>query len=429
MSQQAATKGPDPIIVVAMAMSFMLASLTSEGSQSEYYTLPSWLQALQPVARPGAAGFLLVALIRYLMTGRRFSIRYLAGPAWVAWLINLLLLIKVLILGGELSFFTQATILALAQISLFVICVSGEQQSVGSRGQAAFLISNFESSVLLFAGMFGAANVTLLIVAPQAVSTWFGRFYGVTANPQHTMMIGVLCISACVLVLRRQASSWYGRAYALISLAFLAIIIFKTGSRTGFICGLLAFTVPFADLFKGRRLISTLYGSLLVVVVSLLLFGGQIWTSAFKAIDQQYIDGREDTRTQAWRRELNEFIDNWQFGVPLQDHGRLDFAETYWFSIASNGGVIGLFLASILLGLLLFTLRRLALACFQPRSPLRYRVYAGSLLAILIISTIESIFAGVIAAHTMLATGYLATGWNMAIAREFAGSRKWTLQR
>lgn len=410
--------GTDPIIVLAMAIGFLLTSLTTQGSQSEQYDLPSWLQTLQPIARPGAIGFLLIALVRYLIVGGMFSFRHISGPAWIAWVITLFLLIKIYVLGGNLMFFLQATFLAVVQISLLLICVSGEQSRYGNSNQRTPLLSNFEAGVFIFSGLFAGLNVALLVVAPQAVSTWFGRFYGVTANPQHTMMICVLCIPFCVLVWRTKHRPMYERAYALVALLGLAIVIFNTGSRTGFIGGFLVLAVCYSDRLKGKRLAGTLFGAFSAAVGLALVFGSRIWTVIFNTVDEEYIAGREDTRTYVWQREFSEFIDHWQFGVPLEEHGRLNFAETYWISVASNGGIFGLVFVMILLGMLLYTIQRLTAAGLRSGSPLRYRIYASASLAVLILSVVESILAGLIVAHTMLSTGILATAWNLKTPRK-----------
>jgi MFS superfamily sulfate permease-like transporter len=83
----------------------------------------------------------------------------------------------------------------------------------------------------------------------------------------------------------------------------------------------------------------------------------------------------------------------------------------------------------MLLGMLLFTIYRLTIAGFASGSPLRYRIYCAACLAVLILSIVESILAGLIVAHTMLSTAILATAWNMKTPtrsrnRNFGTSRR-----
>lgn len=411
--KQVTRAGTDPIIVVAMALGFLLASLTTEGSQSDQYDLPGWLQLLQPIARPGAIGFLSIALFRYLIVGGTFSFRYLSGPAWIAWVISLFLLTKIYVLGGDLMFFSQAILLAVIQVSLLLICVSGEQRRYANANQKSSLLSNFEASVFIFGALFAALNIVLLIFAPQVVSTWFGRFYGVTANPQHTMMISVLCIPACVLVLRLSNRPKFQRVGAVLALVGLAVVIFNTGSRTGLIGGFLVLCLCYSDRLRGKRFAATLFGAFALAVLMSVIFGAQIWGSLFTVVDEQYIVGREDTRSKVWERELGRFLENWQFGVPIDDNGRLYFSETYWLSITTNGGILGLLLVSILLVMLLVLFRKLQAASLQKNNSKRSQTYAASCLGVIILATFESLLAGLLAAYTMIATGYLAAGWQL----------------
>ena len=409
--------GTDPIIVIAMALGFLLTSLTTEGSQSEQYDLPGWLQALQPIARPGAMGFLSIALMRYLIVGGMFSFRYLSGPAWIAWIINLFLLIKIYVLGGDLVFFSQAILLALIQISLLLISVAGEQRRYGNLNLRTSLLSNFEASVFIFAGMFAALNVVLLVFAPQAVSTWFGRFYGVTANPQHTMMIAVLCMPVCVLVLRLANRPFLQRAAAFLTMIGLAVVVFNTGSRTGLIGTVLILCVCYFDRLGGKRIIGTLFGFFAAAVVASLAFGSRLWAIIFSSVEEQYIVGREDTRSFVWVREFDRFVEHWQFGVPIDESGRLYFSETYWLSIATNGGVIGLLLVCMVLAMLLFVITRLFAMFVRDKGSKRIQVYASGCLVVMVLATFESILAGILAVYTMIATGYLAIAWQIARAK------------
>ena len=224
----------DLILVAAISIGLTLTSLTSEGSQSEYYQLPGWLVAVQPISRPGAIAMFLIALVRYFQLRGVFSLSHLAGPAWVAWIINLFLTTKVFILGDDFDFYAQALAVSVIQIFLFVICVGGEQKRRGNPSLDSSLLTNFEASIFVFSGLFAAVNLILLVVAPQAVSTWFGRFYGTTANPQHTMMLSVMCIPICALVLRGARRPAVQRAAALAVLIGLCTVVYVTGSRSGF---------------------------------------------------------------------------------------------------------------------------------------------------------------------------------------------------
>ncbi len=407
----------DLILVAAISIGLTLTSLTSEGSQSEYYQLPGWLVAVQPISRPGAIAMFLIALVRYFQLRGVFSLSHLAGPAWVAWIINLFLTTKVFILGDDFDFYAQALAVSVIQIFLFVICVGGEQKRRGNPSLDSSLLTNFEASIFVFSGLFAAVNLILLVVAPQAVSTWFGRFYGTTANPQHTMMLSVMCIPICALVLRGARRPAVQRAAALAVLIGLCTVVYVTGSRSGFVTALAVLSFCYVDRFTGRKFVASLYGILMIGTLSLILFGGRLWGLVFTSVQDRYITGREDTRTYVWVREFNDFVQNWQFGVPLESHGRLNFSETYWLSISSNGGIIALGLAIVLLTMLLFTLYRLTLAGMKQGSPLRYRIYAAACLAVFALSIVESILAGVIVAHTMMATGCLAVAWNTLTPR------------
>lgn len=401
----------DPLIILALAGGLTLASITIEGVENDIYSLPNWLQELQPVARPAAAIAMLLALFRFVVGANLLNVSYFKGPAAIAWSLNLLLLIKIYVLGNDLTFFGQAAPLVVMQILLFMLCLSYEQARFIKHNPNASQLTNFEESVFLFAILFASINLFLLVTAPGAVSTYFGRYMGTTANPQHTMMICVMCTPILAMVFRRKESTSLRRALALLVTVAFGIIVYQTGSRSGFVIGLMVLIACFADKFAGRRVALTVVGGLMFAGLMTVVFGVDIWTRIYAAIEGQYVIGREDTRTYVWLREFNEFLDNWRFGVPLASDGRLYFAESYWLAMMSNGGIIGFVMSMAILVMVLIAGIRLGLRGLNEHNPLRYRIYAASCLAVLLLSTVETTMAGIIATHTMLATAFLATAW------------------
>lgn len=367
---------------------------------------------LQPVARVGAIVFFMIALFRYLQLGASPPLRLLSGPAFLAWLITLFLLMKILVLSGDALFFIQALLLVLLQVALLLMCIGKEQIDKIQVSDGDFEYLSFEIAIFLFSGLFVFVNLALMLYFGKAVSTFHGRFFGITANPQHTMMISVLCIPACVLFFRNQQQKIYTRAIAIGIMIGLGMIIYMTGSRTGFGVGLVVLCIGFLDKFQVRHLFTTVVGVSVGILLATILGGSDFWALIRNGIEAQYIDGRTDTRTYVVEREFSEFVDNWMTGVPLDIDGRLSFSESYWFSVLSNGGIIAALMASALFLMSLYTTVQLLLRGLRRGGQIRQLTSASACFGIILLSFAESILAGILAAYTVLASGYLAIAWN-----------------
>jgi len=125
-----------------------------------------------------------------------------------------------------------------------------------------------------------------------------------------------------------------------------------------------------------------------------------------------------------WRLFLQHPI----FGVaPDEVSGRFGFAENFWLSVAAVGGIVG-----IVIALAIFAgLYRAGYGIWRSRrvrgaDPGLTGMYLSAILVMFGISLFESVFAGIITAHTM--TCYLYMGgsqsWYSAVTRlRFSGGR------
>ena len=390
-------------VILCLGFALLSASVTIEKAAVEGEALPPLIAAWQPWARPVALSFMGIGLIIAAVGGFFPRLGYLQRSALLVWSLNTYFVGKTYFLSGEVRFAVEALAVILMQVTFTCMCV-GRMEAASLRSIDRSKPTIFESSVALFGALFVLLNLSIYFTNSAAVSSFFGRFFGVTANPQHTMMACALALPMCIYMARNSSACWWIRLVAAATIFGLVPIVYLTGSRTGFGAIILVFVLMFRDMFTSRRIIALL---VLVPIISLFFFD-RISETVGTLVDSQYFDGREDTRSHVFGREWSEYQEEWLFGVGLDpESNRLRFSEVYWLSALSNGGLlVAVPLSAFFISLVLLILRLLFRSMTNPKD-LRASMYVSAVSVCLFISFLESIFAGIIAVHTTLAIAYV----------------------
>ncbi len=234
-----------------------------------------------------------------------------------------------------------------------------------------------------FAGfLFAISNVYHTVMNPA--SSYTGRFYGITPNPQY---VGQACalflIPTLFLAQSPQVRKWW-RPFLWTSAGLLIVFLIWSGSRTGVLMAL----VGVAALYRSHVDRFVVAG---IFVGAAVLIALPYFPDA--AANIAHILNTENTRAGAWESLIDIYRQNPLFGAQYQGTG---YAESYYLAALAYYGLVG-FIPALLTtlcyaGSVLRIVRRRS--DLGPHAGLADVATAGMLM-VLVISVFESFLLGV----------------------------------
>jgi hypothetical protein len=167
-------------------------------------------------------------------------------------------------------------------------------------------------------------------INPIALQAPWGRFEGMTGNPQHAAAYLALAIPSLLYLLRRTGEPLLFRMVWAGLLLAAALVLLWTGSRTGAVMTCVSVLVMF------RRKLWVIVPCVTVTFLTM-AFGGE---EVDNTLVEQYGD-RGDTRTANWLLMLNQFLAEPAFGRTDFENA-INYKESSWLAMAAATGVIGL---------------------------------------------------------------------------------------
>ena len=389
-------------ILIGLSLWFVHFGKAVDYDNTPYPAMNSAFELLFVYGRPLALSCMVFALALFIaLSGRITSKNFRGGASWVAAL-NFYLSAKLLFLGQG-QFFIEATIvITLTVLSIVLVMSDLEARSMSKNG---FCGSPVALSVWIFAFLLVTTNIVALFFYPDA-ALGGGRMHGTTVNPQHLGMMCALASPATFYAIQKFRLISIIGAISAALLMGIVIIEYQTGSRMGFAAVGLGAAIAMRDWIAGQKTVVGIF-----VVISLVGIGLVYGDVIVKLIASQFIEGREDTRSEAWKWAWRAFLDNPLFGVaPELATGRWGgFVENFWLAAASTGGIVALVLA---MPIFISLVRIAQLLQFTVRNRLIERslgsFYLSAAVILFGISFFEAVLLGIFAAHTMLAYLYFA---------------------
>jgi hypothetical protein len=318
------------------------------------------------------------------------------GPLLLLWLIQGVFLLKILD-ARNIAVATLGIASLIVQFcALHMYVYARERRSWVQAGAPSQFVSR---SISIFAVLFLCVNLYALRNYPLSSFTPFGRFFGTMVNPQHLMMCAVLASPA--LWEESKTPTLPLKILAWFAIGGLGFLVYETGSRSG----LLAMAT--VALISNRHLFRGVGPAIFSMVLSIIIIGAgiELWSELTTDFVGRFVDGRSDTRSEIWQNEIDLFLQYPILGVPVNADGRLEFVESLWLSVATNGGIAAAILALIMLVRMLRITATLSPTKTSARSA---TMYLSSMAAILLLSIFESVFMGLATGMAMLSIMYLA---------------------
>jgi hypothetical protein len=176
--------------------------------------------------------------------------------------------------------------------------------------------------------LFCTITIVQYVIDPTPLFVSNGRLNGTTGNPQHAaaLLSGTL---PAVLYFMTVRQGFIRYAYVLLATTCF-VLIFLTGSRTGFLMA----TISTAVILRSSS-------ALRVYVIGII---GLACLYGLETFFSQESIGRltlMDTRTYIWAGMWQDFMNYPLFGAPISGE-RLGFGESSWLAMAATGGLVGL---------------------------------------------------------------------------------------
>lgn len=297
---------------------------------------------------------------------------------------------------GHLILFLQFLAVGTLMVLVFDFYLASLRAEVGVVGSI-----NFVSDIFLIFGLLVCVYcISNTFLGFSLQTTFHGRLFGMTANPQHMMMNCVLAlIGPTYSLFFRGRSAPAIKILSSVVIVGLSVIVLMTGSRAGIALLATIFTLAIlysrSILMKGSFILALPMFVIVFLPPEVLSAGWSLFTGVF--------EGRADTRSWVWEREILEFWRNPVFGVPIEYPDRLLFSESYWLSSLSNGGAFIGFLLIALLFSLLNQLYRLVFSEKMSQIPHGQRFFLLSgILVVLLVSVFEAVLAAYFSSHTLI---------------------------
>ncbi|RWI29875.1 MAG: hypothetical protein EOQ92_00035 [Mesorhizobium sp.] len=394
-----------------MALWFAAFAKAQDFEGQLYPPMNAPLELLFAQGRNLSLGAMLIAVVVTLMLGKGIRRRDWRNASIYIAAVNVFIIFKLFLYGNSEIFILGSFAIAI-QILVFVVCASRyERESFDGLNLMPYVVK----VIYIFAILFLTCNVYAYIYFPGSSAVKFsGRFFGVTANPQHLAMVCALCVPALVYcVVHYGVKSIVGLSAGAM-LACVLFLEYQSGSRLGFFGALLCILMGCRVFLDRRRIIYVL----ILSVLALPLVYFSFYDSVSDLIRLRFVEGRSDTRSEYWVAGWNQFLRSPVFGSePSEEPARYYFTVSSWISAASSGGVIALVF------LLMFLIS--SIGYFSVVSGLRNRrldmehvdLYLSAIVLILAISVFEAVFLGVFSSHTMMVYLYIAGAGSLVGAK------------
>ncbi|WP_292514714.1 O-antigen ligase [Mesorhizobium sp.] len=371
------------------------------------------LEVLFAQGRNLSLGAMLIAAVVTLMLGKGIRrIDWRNASMYIA-AVNLLILFKLFLYGNSEIFLLGSFAIAI-QILVFVLCASRYEQESFERSN---LMPHVVKVIYIFSILFLSCNVYAYIYFPgSSVVQISGRFFGITANPQHLAMVCALCVPALLYSVVHYGVKSIVGVSAGAMLACILFLEYQSGSRLGFFGTLLCIIMGCRVFFDRRRIVYVL----LLSIVALPLVYFSFYDSISDLIRLRFVEGRADTRSEYWASGWNQFLQSPLTGSePSGEPAKYYFTVSSWISAAASGGVIALiFLVMFLLSSIgyVYNVNRLR----NRHVDTEYLdLYISAIVLILAISVFEAVFLGVFSSHTMMVYLYVAGAGSLVGAKSF----------
>lgn len=398
----------DHVLSWTLALAFYFAAFGLAPERLGSAPPPHYLEQINIYSRPICIAFLLISSLLYTTRQNAPNLRFFGAGSSYVYILTFYFVTKTFVLGQDVDFFILCIFLVSVQFFVLVLC-AGKSISSISRERPTRTLAVEIKSIAIFAVIFSASNIFVYFDSHAGVTSFHGRFFGIMINPQHLMMACVMSAPAVLVALRTPNTNLLGKAVLWGTLTSLGFFVYESGSRSGLVAFVSVLLIGYRDYFLAKRLPATV----LVVTIVGIPLGYLLFADVVGSIEARFIAGRQDTRSWIWMREWREFLEYSSFGVGLDENNRLHFAEMFWLSVASNGGIVGILLALPIAWWLLSSAFSSTTLGLKRPNDLRLTMVAGSSVAILGLTLFESILAGLLTAHTMLAV------LNMTISHGF----------
>lgn len=399
------------IVVVASGAALWFAAFAkAQDFEGQLYPpMNGPLEALFSLGRTLSLGAMLLAIAVTLRSGKRLNRVAWRNASFYVAAVNIIILMK-LMLYGNYGIFFQGTFAIFVQLSLFVLCTYvHEQDDIMKRSGVSYVVE----ALYVFSVLFILTNLYVYVYFPLSSTVRFNdRFFGITANPQHLAMSIALCTPVLLYYIVR-----YGmfRIVGLASALLLSIVLFieySTGSRLGFLSCMICIATASRYFLDWRRFLYLMILCILVLPIAYISF----YDSTSELIWSRFIEGRVDTRSDAWASAWDAFLQNPLFGVaPSGDPPRFGFVESTWISAAYIGGFFALGILLIFLFLVIGYLFKLNFLRGKRVVDSEYiDFYIMAIVVCIFMSFIEAAFLGIFATHTMIVYLYAAGAGSLA---------------
>lgn len=398
------------LIVVGASGSALWFAAFAKAKDVEGQLYPSMngpLEALFSLGRTLSLGAMLLAIALTLRSGKRLNRVAWHNASFYIAAVNVIIITK-LMLYGNYGIFVPGLFAIFAQLSLFVLCTYVYEQGDIVKGSG---VSYVAEVLYVFSVLFIVTNIYVYIYFPLS-STGNGRFFGITANPQHLAMSTALCTPVLLYYFVR-----YGmfRIIGLSSAVLLSLVIFieySTGSRLGFLSCMICIAAASRYFLDWRRFLYLMILCILVLPIAYVSF----YDSTSELIWSRFIEGRTDTRSANWASGWDAFLQNPLLGVaPSGYPPRFGFVESTWISAAYSGGFVALGILLIFLFLVIGYLSKLNFLRGKRVVDSEYiDFYIMAIVVSIFMSFIEAAFLGIFATHTMIVYLYAAGAGSLA---------------
>ncbi|RWH82935.1 MAG: hypothetical protein EOQ86_03320 [Mesorhizobium sp.] len=395
-----------------MALWFAAFAKAQDFEGQLYPPMNAPLEVLFAQGRNLSLGAMLIAVVVTLMLGKGIRrIDWRNASMYIA-AVNVFIIFKLFLYGNSEIFILGSFAIAI-QILLFVVCASRyERESFDGSN----LMPHVVKVIYIFSILFLSCNVYAYIYFPgSSVVKFSGRFFGVTANPQHLAMVCALCVPALLYCVVHYGAQSIVGVSAGAMLACVLFLEYQSGSRLGFFGTLLCIIIGCRVFLDRRRIVYVLILSILALPLVYFSF----YDSISELIRSRFVEGRSDTRSEYWVAGWNQFLQSPLIGSePIGEPAKYYFTVSSWISAASSGGVIALvFLILFLMSSIgyVFNVNRL-----RSRVDTEYvDLYLSAIVLILAISVFEAVFLGVFSSHTMMVYLYIAGAGSLVGAKRF----------
>lgn len=384
-----------------------------------YPPMNGLLEVLFAQGRSLSFGAMLLAVAAHFVFGRGLKrMRWRNASIYVA-AANVFLLFK-LMLYGNYDIFLQGTFAIVIQILLYVVFASAyEREELEKKSQ----VSHVVQVVCVFSVLFVLTNMYAFAYFPgSSIIPANGRFFGITANPQHLAMSSALCVPALLYcVVRFGIGSVVGVSAGVLASCVL-FIEYQTGSRLGLGATALCIVVASRYFLDRRRIVYAVMFGALALPLAYVLF----YDTISDLLWSRFVEGRTDTRSEYWASGWDAFYQSPLVGIePTGDPPRYYFTVSSWVSAAYSGGVVALgLLILFLFSVAGYVLRINKLRSHRSIDKEYTDLYISAIAMILALSFLEAVFLGVFASHTMLVYLYVAgAGALVGIARKLSYAR------